>query len=128
MDENLHWVFICKSYEDAKKMFANYCRDEWLKDLENRPQLVIDCMGLPPDNNDSVIAQWTFVNPYLTWLIHEGAFLTFNDTELMTVAEAEKAWEQHVARFRAESAEREVRIREISAGLSHRVSREDSVA
>jgi hypothetical protein len=66
MDENLHRVFICKSYEDAKKMFANYCRDEWLKDLENRPQLVIDCMGLPPDNNDSVIAQWTFVNPYLT--------------------------------------------------------------
>jgi hypothetical protein len=119
---------ICKTYEEAVATFASYCREQWMQDIEGAPQSVVDCMGLPPDDDRSVIARWTFVNPNITWVLHESAFLTFNASELMTVEEAEKAWEKHVARIRGECAEHEAQVREILARLSERDNPEHSVA
>jgi hypothetical protein len=59
--------------------------------------------------------------------LHESAFLTFEDSELMTVEEAEKAWEQHVAGYRVECSELEAQVHETLARLSQRDNPENSV-
>ena len=127
-DEELHRVLICKTYEEAIATFASYCREQWMLEVESKPQSIVDIMGFPPDDDSSVIVRWTFLNPYITWVIHESAFLTFNDSDLMTVEKAEKVWEEHVARIRGESAELEAQINEILVRLSQRDNPEDSVA